>query len=237
MKWKNWTVLPVMAIALLQLFSGCTAIGYGVGYLVDSAGAEIVSYPPAKAASQLDTGDDLVVVLKDGTSKHGSFDGVIALTEDEMLVEADSSVPDGCVADAPLWPGDTITLQFQSSDPVEAIYLNADPERLYYRTPGTRRVVGARYWDIKSITFCDGGILSADFASQYLNRNFESVFDVRLRDGEKILMFPSPAIDHIKLDEKSFKYRQMFAAGGLVVDGFILLNALGLEPDDSEEEE
>jgi hypothetical protein len=230
MKWKIWTVLLVMTIVPLSLFSGCSALGYGVGYLVDSAGSEIVAYPPAKAVTQLDAGDDILVVLNDGTSKQGSFDGVITLTEDEMLVEADSSVPDGCVPNAPLWPGDTITLQFQNSDPVKAIYLNADAERIYYRAVGTRRVDSARYWDINSITFCDGGVLSADLLSQYFNRNFESIFDVRLRDGDTTLTFPSLAIDHIRFDEKSIKYRRIFAGAGLVVDIFMVSAAIGLDP-------
>ena len=237
MKWKNVTMAACAGLGLMQLFAGCTALGYGVGYLVDAAGAEVVSYPPAKAVAQLGLGDFIAVVMKDGTTKRGDFDGVEILTEEELLDEADHSVPTACQENAPLWPGDTITLNFLISDPVVCIFLNADAERLYYRTVSARRVIGVRYWDIKSIEFCDGFILWSDFQAAYLSRDFEAVFDLQLRGRQQVDTIPSLAIDHIKLSETAFKYRQAFAGAGLAVDVTALVIMLGGEPVDDDAEE
>lgn len=237
MRWKSMAMAAGAGLVLMQLFSGCTALGYGVGYLVDSAGAEVVAYSPARAVAQLETGDFIAVVMKDGTTKRGDFDGIVLLTEEELLDEAEHAVPVGCLENAPLWPGDTITLNFLISDPVVCIYLNADAERLYYRTLHARRVVGVRYWDIKSIEFCDGGILSSDFQAQYLSREFEAVFDLKLRGSQQVDTVASPAIDHIKLSETASKYRQAFAGAGLAVDVTALVILLGGEPVDDDAEE
>lgn len=125
-----------------------------MGYLVDTAGADLVSHPPAKAVARLDHGDDIAVFLKDGTSRHGSFDGV----------------------------------------------------------------------------------LSADFATQYLDRHFEALFDLRLRSGEEAHTIPSLAIDHITIEETSWKYRQILGGGGFAIDVSVLAIMLGFEPVDEETE-
>lgn len=230
MKWKNVTMIAGAGIVLLLMFSGCTALGYGVGYLVDEAGAEVVAYLPPKAVAQLDPGDDIAVIMRDGTTRHGSYDGLAVLSDEDLLAEAERNESDGCVENAVLWPGDTINVSFADSDPVDCIYLNADTGRLYYRTFAERRVMIAPYWEITAITFCDGGIISAGFLTQYLDRNFESVFDLQLRKAEQVIHLQSLEIDHVKLEEADIKYRQVFAGAGLVVDVFMISAALGLDP-------
>ena len=226
-----------LGLMIVQLFAGCTAIGYGVGYVVDTAGSDKVEYPPAKAVTHLEPGDEIEILLRDGASRQGIYAGRVMPTDEVLLRGVEQRTPERCLENAPLWPGDTIIIQFHAAEAVHGIYLNADEERLYYRAFDARRVLSARYWDIRSITFCDGGVLSADFASQYLERNFEAVFDVQLRSGAQEDDYSTLVIEQVRFDLPTYKYRQILAGAGLATDATALAILLGFEPagDDTEE--
>lgn len=75
----------LISIFAIVLINGCTAVGFGVGYFVDSK-AEYVDYPLQHGLDSLEFKDELLITLKNGSTQKGKFSGVTVVDPDEYAV-------------------------------------------------------------------------------------------------------------------------------------------------------
>jgi len=99
----------VFSFVMLQIISGCTAIGLGVGVYLDSR-TEAVIINPLHDLDTIEEGEQITVTLKGGYEYQGEYDGLGVVDDDEYRVSYEKfrrNITDGLQLPA---IGDMITI-------------------------------------------------------------------------------------------------------------------------------
>jgi hypothetical protein len=226
MKWKIWTVLLVMTFALLQLFSGCTLIGYLAGSGMDKLSEKSAAASPYEAVQVLEAGDEVQCMMRDATNIVGGYAGTGIPRGDTLLRHLPATPREDCAERTGVCIGDELVLVRAGHEIETVTYLNADRERIHFRPLGQSEVRMTLFSNLEQITRCGGSVIPRPYKERFDEGMFESVHYLRVLTAEGVRYVDTSDIAYLAYSHRGTGGRLGFTLMGLAADMVILSQVL-----------
>ena len=212
--------LPALGIllGLLLCGSGCTAIGYGLGYASDASADHAKETRLDEALGYLSVGDSVRVSLRGGEVVHGLYAGTESASLDILTGAGDFGPVVPARQRTAVLPGDTLLMDRTGRPSARVIYVGAEPRRLLYADSSRNEVRPLLFDQITRLARMDGRVIERPYPDRVADGTFGRRTLLLVRVDGAVRHIDAAAIESVRYERVSTGGRLTGAMIGLVVD-------------------
>lgn len=216
-------------LALLLCGSGCTAIGYGLGYASDTSRDRTVETGVGEALADLSVGDSISLSLRGGEVVRGLYAGTESASLDILFGASDPGAVVPAAHRTAVLPGDTLLMDRTGRPSARVIYVGAEPRRLLYADSSRRAVRPLLFDQIIRLARMDGRVIDRPYRDRVADGIFGRRTLLLVRVDGAVRPIDVTAIEAVTYQRVSTGGRLTGATLGLVVDLAVIITLVTAE--------
>lgn len=210
---------------------GCSVVGHIAGSAIDHGGAGERNNPPQTALKELEPGDAVQCLMKDGSKLTGIYEGHGPLRSD---VSVPSLAVNPCAESASrarVLPGDRLILTRKGRGTDTVVYVSAEKGRLCYRAAEETGHQYLQFEFVESLSRCDGTRIRLPLTQRFTEGLFSTPLRLHLRTDDAVLPVDTADVAALQYEYYPTDARTLLTVLGLLVDVVAIVGILTFDMD------